>query len=77
MAHHRYPHRSLPKVDLSDREREVLRHVAQGMTNKRIANVLGIGERTVDRHLDNVYQRLGVRNRLAVVVRAGIVEVRT
>lgn len=55
---------------LSDRELEVLRLVSNGLLNKQIARVLGIGEKTVKAHLGHVYQRLGVTNRADAVARA-------
>lgn len=61
-------------MTLTARQLEVLR-LAVTLTNKRVAAELGIGERTVDRHLDNAYQRLGARNRLDAAVRAGIVRI--
>ena len=48
---------------LTDREREVLRLVAEGLANKQIARRLGISERTVKAHLTSVFQRLGVTDR--------------
>lgn len=74
MGHHRYPHRAPPKLDLSGRERDVLRHAATGASNKEIARILGIGERTVEHHISGACKRLGVSNRLAAVVRAGILK---
>jgi DNA-binding NarL/FixJ family response regulator len=50
---------------LSDREAEVLRLVAGGSTNRAIASALGISERTVDRHVSNIYTKLGVSSRAA------------
>jgi DNA-binding NarL/FixJ family response regulator len=49
--------------DLTDREREVLLLVREGLANKQIARRLGIAERTVKAHLTNVFQRLGVTDR--------------
>lgn len=51
---------------LTGRELEIARHVAQGWTNRRIARALGIGERTVERHLDHVRGKLGVGTRTGV-----------
>jgi two-component system, NarL family, sensor kinase len=48
---------------LSDREREVLVLVADGMANKQIARRLGISERTVKAHLTSIFQRIGVTDR--------------
>jgi DNA-binding NarL/FixJ family response regulator len=50
-------------LSLSDREREVLLLVGEGLPNKSIARRLGITERTVKAHLTSVYQQLGVTDR--------------
>jgi len=50
---------------LSSREAEVLRLVAGGRTNRQIAETLGISERTVDRHVSNIYTKLDVSSRAA------------
>lgn len=57
-----------PGADLSDREREVLDLVAQGMANKQIAHRLGISERTVKVHLGSVFRRLGVADRTSAAL---------
>jgi DNA-binding NarL/FixJ family response regulator len=49
---------------LSQRERQVAQAVARGSTNKEIARVLGITERTVKAHLSAVFGKLGVRDRI-------------
>jgi FixJ family two-component response regulator len=51
-----------PFALLTDREREVLRHVVQGKLNKQIAADLGIHERTVKLHRTNVTTKLGVHS---------------
>jgi len=48
---------------LSEREVEVLRLLAQGMTNKDIAQTLILSVRTIEAHLRNIYGKLGVRSR--------------
>jgi DNA-binding CsgD family transcriptional regulator len=48
---------------LSEREEEVLRLVAQGLTDREIGTALGISPRTVGRHVGSVLAKLGVRNR--------------
>jgi DNA-binding CsgD family transcriptional regulator len=50
---------------LSAREVEVLGHVAHGASNRDIATTLGISERTVDRHVSNIYRKLDVSSRAA------------
>ena len=56
---------------LSSREREVLDWVAAGKTDAQIAAILGISVRTVHKHLEHVYAKLGVEGRTAAVMRGG------
>ena len=51
------------RVELTAREREVLRLVVDGMANKQIGRRLGISEKTVKGHLTNLFQRIGVTDR--------------
>jgi DNA-binding NarL/FixJ family response regulator len=51
--------------DLSNRELEVLRLVAAGLSNEEIASRLFISVRTVERHLSNAYLKLGVSGKAA------------
>ena len=55
---------------LSHREREVLSHVAQGLTNPAIGERMFISPATVKTHLQNVFEKLGARSRTDAVVRA-------
>jgi DNA-binding NarL/FixJ family response regulator len=55
---------------LSARELQVLRLVATGATTKAIAAELVLSERTVDRHLHNIYAKLGVGTRTAAAASA-------
>jgi NarL family two-component system response regulator YdfI len=57
-------------TDLTGRELEVLKSVAQGARSKEIALRLGISERTVKAHLASIYNRLGVDNRAAAIAMA-------
>ena len=50
---------------LTKRELEVLRHVAAGRSNKAIARDLALSNRTVDRHLSNIFDKLAVSSRSA------------
>lgn len=49
--------------DLTEREKEILRLIALGGTNKEIAKKLGIAEKTVKNHISNIFQTLHVNNR--------------
>lgn len=55
---------------LTDREREVLRLVADGHTDRMVAETLVISPRTVNRHLSNIFTKLDVSGRTAAVVLA-------
>ena len=55
---------------LTERELEVLRLAARGMTNKAIGHELGISDRTVQGHLANIYGKLQVRSRTEAVTEA-------
>jgi len=56
--------------ELTDRELEVLRLVATGETNRAIAARLVLSERTVDRHVSNIFAKLGVSSRAAATAHA-------
>lgn len=55
---------------LTDREMEIVRLVASGCKNKEVGATLTISERTVKTHLTNIFQKLGVRDRVALVMYA-------
>ena len=60
-----------PSADgLSEREREVLRHLAAGETNREIAEALGISSHTVRRHVEHIFSKLGVTSRAAATAHA-------
>jgi DNA-binding NarL/FixJ family response regulator len=52
-----------PETQLSERELDVLRCVAEGLPNKLVAQRLGISEKTVKAHLTRIFQQLGVTDR--------------
>jgi len=55
---------------LTEREVEVLRLLARGWDNRRIAETLCIGEQTVKNHVSRIYAKLGVESRVEAVIRA-------
>ncbi|MFC4455430.1 response regulator transcription factor [Deinococcus sonorensis] len=59
----------LEEVSLTPREREVLRLLAEGLSNKRLARALGVAESTVKFHVQAVYSKLEVASRTAAVTR--------
>ena len=54
--------------DLTDREKEVLTHVAHGLSNKMIARELDIAEGTVKVHVKRLLKKLGMRSRVEAAV---------
>lgn len=65
----RLPRVSRPRVQLSPREQEIVRMVAQGHPNKTIAAVLCISSWTVCTHMRRIFAKLGVGSRAAMVAR--------
>jgi len=57
----------LPIDTLSAREREVLRLVGRGLSNKEIANALGISHQTARDHVSRLLRKLGARRRTGLV----------
>ncbi|HRG55186.1 MAG TPA: helix-turn-helix transcriptional regulator, partial [Lacunisphaera sp.] len=60
----------LTRLGLTPRQSEVLYWVAQGKTNAEIAIILGASPRTIDKHVEQLLERLGVENRLAAATKA-------
>ena len=56
--------------DLTPRERDVLRELALGRSNREIARTLDIGDETVKTHVGNLLSKLGVENRAQAIVQA-------
>jgi DNA-binding NarL/FixJ family response regulator len=66
-----------PHSDLTNRERDVLRLVVEGLANKEIAQRLGIGEKTVKTHVSRVLAKLGVADRTqaaVLAIREGVID---
>ncbi|WP_438480277.1 response regulator [Oleiharenicola lentus] len=60
----------LVQLGLTPRQSEVLYWIAQGKTNAEIAIILGTSPRTIDKHVEQLLERLGVENRLAAAAKA-------
>lgn len=60
----------LKPLGLTRKECEVLVWVAQGKSDVEVAMIVGMGVRTVDKHLEHIYAKLGVENRTAAACRA-------
>ncbi|WP_382153920.1 response regulator [Hydrogenophaga sp. ANAO-22] len=61
----------LRDIALTPRETEVLSWLAKGKTNRDIADILGMSHRTVNKHLEHVFEKLGVETRSAAAAIAG------
>ena len=57
-------------LPVTAREREVLTWLAAGKTDREIGDILGMSPRTVQKHLQHIYEKLGVETRTAAVMRA-------
>ncbi len=55
---------------LTQRERQILQLLAQGLSNKAIATALCLSEKTIGTHMKSIFEKMGVHNRVAAV-RAG------
>jgi DNA-binding NarL/FixJ family response regulator len=67
-----------PYDTLTDREKQVLKLVAEGRSNKEVAEVLGISVKTAMSHREHVMEKLGVHNRTELVrfaIRKGVIRV--
>ena len=61
------PRPNAARVDLSEREIEIIDLVARGLTNQEIALELTISKRTVDNHVSNIFTKTGAKNRVALL----------
>ncbi len=72
------PGQADPYEALTDREKQVLKLVAEGKSNKEVAEVLGISVKTAMTHREHVMEKLGVHNRTELVrfaIKRGVVRV--
>jgi len=58
------------KLAVTDREAEVLLWIARGKSNRDIAEILDLSPRTVNKHLEQIYAKLGVENRTSAAALA-------
>ncbi|MGQ0596205.1 response regulator transcription factor [Aquabacterium sp.] len=63
-------HNRLSEAALTPRETEVLGWLAKGKTNRDIADILGMSHRTVNKHLEHIFEKLGVETRAAAAALA-------
>jgi len=54
---------------LTERERQVLRHISQGASNKEAARILGISPSTVRTHVENIFRKLECSTRAAATLK--------
>ncbi len=69
--------KGIAATTLTARQQQVLRLIAEGMTSVQVGEALGLSPRTVDRHIENIMKKLGVRSRLELVrfaVEAGLLD---
>lgn len=59
----------MPNPKFSKREKEVIKYLLEGRSNKQIAHTLGVSVRTVEFHLSNIYARLDTRSRTEAVIK--------
>lgn len=57
------------KVELSKRETEILNHLSKGLNYNQIADNLIISPSTVRKHIENIYKKLQVRNKMEAVIK--------
>jgi DNA-binding NarL/FixJ family response regulator len=67
----------VPEDELTPRETEIVKLIAEGLTSREIGEVLHIADKTVERHRSNVLEKLGLKDRVALTryaIRRGLVE---
>lgn len=65
----RFPVEHLQALGLTKRESEIMKWVGYGKTNGEVATILGNKPRTIEKHLERIYVKLGVENRHAAAIR--------
>lgn len=79
VSHHPSSRRQTsPLATLTTRERDILRLIAEGLTQKQIASQIGLAAKTIDNHAGKVMTKLGIHNRVLLTryaIREGLVTV--
>jgi DNA-binding NarL/FixJ family response regulator len=56
------------RLNISEREAQVLTWIAQGKSNRDIADILGLSPRTINKHLERIFRKIGVENRTSAAI---------
>jgi DNA-binding NarL/FixJ family response regulator len=68
-ARHVHPQRTpAPRLELTDRELEVLGLLVRGLTNREMSEVLVVSPKTVGHHVESIYRKLGVSTRAGATI---------
>ena len=71
--------KGLDNITLTDRELLILNHLAQGHSNEKISEILNISIHTTKAHLESIYEKFDVHNRVQAVIKgikAGLLEIK-
>jgi DNA-binding NarL/FixJ family response regulator len=61
-----------PQEELTEREKEILKCISDGKSNKEISDCLFVSVETVKSHIKNIYKKLNVKNRVEAVMKSGL-----
>ena len=64
------PYRKTKKAEFNDREKEVMRMICQGLTNKEMALKMFLSPRTIENYRENILEKIGENNTAAIVIYA-------
>jgi DNA-binding NarL/FixJ family response regulator len=64
--------RNSPQEELTEREKEILKCISDGKSNKEISDCLFVSVETVKSHIKNIYKKLNVKNRVEAVMKSGL-----
>jgi len=69
-AEHRREQERCARTMLTERERQIMKSVSEGLSNKQVGRRLNLSEGTVKVHLHHIYQKLAIKNRTALAISA-------